>query len=208
MAKSDVHIRQQVIEARRSQILEASARVFAEKGYHRATTKEISDAAGISEGTIYNYFTNKADLLINMLNFLTGKEEWEEQFDDVVQGDFRDSIARIFRETLIRSRANDRFTSVILSEVLINPDLRERYRQQRLEPLSKTFEQYLQRVIESGQMQPVDVPIAVRVLFGTFLGLQMLRLLGDTILKQENDRQIAEVLSLIFSDGLSAESAP
>jgi AcrR family transcriptional regulator len=208
MSKSGDPIRQQVIEARRSQILEAAAHVFSEKGYHRANTKEIAEVAGISEGTIYNYYANKADLLINMLNFLTAKDEWEEQFDHLVKSDFRASIEKIFREILIRGRANDRFSSVILSEVLINPDLRELYRQQCLNPLSKTFEQYLQKLIESGQMRPVDISMAVRVLFGTFIGLQMLRLFGDPIMKQGNDDQMAEVLCTLFSDGLATEPEP
>ncbi len=204
MSKSGAPIRQQAIESRRSQILEASARVFSEKGYHRATTKEIADMAGISEGTIYNYFANKADLLINLLNFLTDQDRWEEQFANVVQEDFRESISRIFRERLDRGRANDSFSSAILSEILINPDLRERFRHQRLEPLTASFEQYLHVVIESGQMRPLDAPLAVRVLFGTFMGLQLLRLLGDPVLQPEKDIELAEVLSAMFLDGVSA----
>ena len=49
-------------QQRRTQILEAAAAVFAEKGFHKATTKEIARVAGISEGTIYNYFAQKRDL--------------------------------------------------------------------------------------------------------------------------------------------------
>ena len=49
----------QMIEARRTQILMGAAQVFAKKGFHKATTKEIAQAAGVAEGTIYNYFKNK-----------------------------------------------------------------------------------------------------------------------------------------------------
>ena len=62
MPTSPDPIREQLIEARRNQILDAAAAVFAEKGFHRATTKEIAKTAGVSEGTIYNYFASKADL--------------------------------------------------------------------------------------------------------------------------------------------------
>ncbi len=203
MSKPEGPARRQTVDSRRSQILEASARVFSEKGYHRATTKEIADAAGISEGTIYNYFANKADLLIGMLNFFTDKDRWEDQFANIVQDGFSDSISRLFRERLYRGRVNDSFASAILSEVLINPDLRERFRRQRLEPLTASFEQYLRMVIESGQMRPLDVPLAVRVLFGTFMGLQLLRLLGDPVLQQEKDIELAGVLSAMFLDGVS-----
>jgi AcrR family transcriptional regulator len=202
--KSDGIVRRHLIEARRSQILEASARVFSEKGFHRTTTKEIAVAAGVSEGTIYNYFTNKSDLLISMLNFLTEKDRWEEQFTHMLQEDFRDSIIRIFRERLVRSRANDSFSSAVLSEVLIDPDLRKRFRKQRLEPLFTAFEKYLQRTVESGRMRPIDVPLAVRVLFGTFMGLQLLRLLGDPVLAKDKDSPLAAVLGTVFADGIAA----
>ncbi len=46
--------RERRIAARKEQILDAAAQVFAAKGFHRATTKEIAEAADVSEGTIYN----------------------------------------------------------------------------------------------------------------------------------------------------------
>ena len=44
---------------RRQGILEAAARVFARKGFEKATTREIAQEADVSEGTIYNYFASK-----------------------------------------------------------------------------------------------------------------------------------------------------
>jgi len=32
--------------------------LFGEKGYHRTTTSEIADAAGVAAGTIYIYFSS------------------------------------------------------------------------------------------------------------------------------------------------------
>ena len=43
-------IREQLIEARRNQILDAAAKVFAEKGFHRTTTKEIAKVMGANPG--------------------------------------------------------------------------------------------------------------------------------------------------------------
>ena len=53
--------------ARREQILDAATTVFAAKGFHRATIKEVARAAGVADGTIYNYFENKAALLLGLL---------------------------------------------------------------------------------------------------------------------------------------------
>lgn len=40
-------------------VLEASARVLAERGYAAATTNRIAETAGVSVGTVYEYFANK-----------------------------------------------------------------------------------------------------------------------------------------------------
>lgn len=46
-------------ERRIDQILDAAAAVFAERGYEPATTNAIAAAAGISPGSLYQFFRNK-----------------------------------------------------------------------------------------------------------------------------------------------------
>lgn len=46
----------------RSMIIEATASVFAQKGYHGTTMDDIADASGYSAAAIYKYFRNKEDL--------------------------------------------------------------------------------------------------------------------------------------------------
>jgi AcrR family transcriptional regulator len=52
-----------VVEDRRAQIMDAALRVFADKGFVRATNKDIAHAAGITPGLIYHYFASKEALL-------------------------------------------------------------------------------------------------------------------------------------------------
>jgi AcrR family transcriptional regulator len=47
----------------RAKLLEATLAVVAEVGYARASTRAIATAAGVSEGTIYRHFPDKASLL-------------------------------------------------------------------------------------------------------------------------------------------------
>ncbi|MEW5946471.1 MAG: TetR/AcrR family transcriptional regulator [bacterium] len=49
---------------RRKQIFEGASRVFAEKGFHAATVREVAKASGIAKGTVYEYVRNKQDMLI------------------------------------------------------------------------------------------------------------------------------------------------
>lgn len=44
-------------------IIEAAEAIFVEKGFHKATMREIARAAGLGLGTIYEYFTDKESLL-------------------------------------------------------------------------------------------------------------------------------------------------
>ncbi|MCK4452172.1 MAG: helix-turn-helix transcriptional regulator, partial [Anaerolineae bacterium] len=55
--------REEFRERRRDIILKVAAAVFAEKGYQRATVKEIAARAGIAPGTIYLYFSSKREIL-------------------------------------------------------------------------------------------------------------------------------------------------
>ena len=93
-------IRQQLIEARRNQILEAAARVFAEKGFHRATTRHIASEAGVAEGTIYNYFDSKGDLLIGIMMRLSTAENVSTELTEALDEDARGLLLAIARHRL------------------------------------------------------------------------------------------------------------
>lgn len=49
--------------ANQQKLLETASRIFAEKGYHATTVKDIVDAAEMSVGSFYFYFKNKEDLI-------------------------------------------------------------------------------------------------------------------------------------------------
>ena len=56
-----------VVEDRREQIIDAAMRVFAQKGFVRATNKDVAREAGITAGLIYHYFENKEALLMAII---------------------------------------------------------------------------------------------------------------------------------------------
>ncbi len=52
--------RRQANQRRRApQIIDAAARVFAERGFHGATTQDIADVLGIKQASLYYYFSSK-----------------------------------------------------------------------------------------------------------------------------------------------------
>jgi len=58
-------------------VLEAAAQVFGELGYAGATTNKISERAGVSVGTLYQYFPNKDAILLALAerHVLEGERE-------------------------------------------------------------------------------------------------------------------------------------
>lgn len=52
-----------LIAIRREQMIQGAIKLFREKGFHRATTREIAKAAGFSIGTLYEYIRTKEDVL-------------------------------------------------------------------------------------------------------------------------------------------------
>jgi len=50
-------------------ILEAAIKIFAEQGFYQSTVAQIAKEAGVADGTIYLYFKNKDDILVNFFSF-------------------------------------------------------------------------------------------------------------------------------------------
>ena len=79
------------------QILKTSAKIFAEKGFHRTSIRDIARATGMSLAGLYYYFRTKEELLflIQEQCFLTLLQRWEKTAD--LKSDVRARI-RIFVE--------------------------------------------------------------------------------------------------------------
>jgi AcrR family transcriptional regulator len=62
-------------ELRKKQILECAKKIFSEKGYYDTQVDDIVKMVHIGKGTIYQYFRNKEDIFLALLeNFA---HEWE-----------------------------------------------------------------------------------------------------------------------------------
>jgi len=74
-----------LIDRRRKQIVLGAVKVFSEKGFHKATVREIADAAGVTMGTMYNYVRTKEDILYICYQYMTNilTEGLKEAMDSV-----------------------------------------------------------------------------------------------------------------------------
>jgi AcrR family transcriptional regulator len=85
-------------------ILEAGARVLQREGYARATTNRISEVAGVSVGTIYQYFADKDQIFDALIRReVEGLGETLRSFAFHPEEPLTDSLQRLL-QLLVRAR--------------------------------------------------------------------------------------------------------
>jgi AcrR family transcriptional regulator len=193
--------RERLKQEREGRILDAAAAVFARKGYHQATIHDIAQAADVADGTIYNYFADKFDLLIGIVSRMAYLEQLPAELMGALQGDARSFFVAAFQHRLSGIDQREDLLKAILPQVFFNPELREQFYRQYVQRIAWLLEQYVQRQVELGRMRPVDVPLTVRMIQGTIIGLLVLRILGDEALRAGWDK-VPEALATLVFDGL------
>jgi len=189
---------------RRKQILEAATRVFAEKGYHRATTKDIARAAGMAEGTLYLYFANKSELLIALMEHFDRATTQTPDLNAGLEMSLRALLTRRLEADMAQLGPNFDLLLAFLPEVLADPGLRSQFYQRLVAPGLASLGAYLQTHQERGEVKVDDIPMAVRIFIAAMLGMEMLHILGDETVREawKNPAQLAEAMAQVLFDGL------
>jgi TetR/AcrR family transcriptional regulator, fatty acid metabolism regulator protein len=207
--------RERQMAARLEQILDAAAHLFAERGFHRTTTKDIAEAADVAEGTLYNYFETKNDLLFAILSRLSESELPQAGLVPgavgpvrISAGDARQHFASLLDLRRDYVEENSVMLQAILSEILANAELRQRYADQLLKPTLNGLEKELTLRIKLGQLHELDVPATARVLTSMWIGLFILQLLEGPQQQVEWDRLAQATLDIVFDGVAPVKIAP
>lgn len=194
MDKTPDPIQELVAAARRKQILDAATQVFAEKGFHRATIKEMARVAGIADGTIYTYFASKDEVLLAVLDRLNETIERKQHFVLGSEQDLKAFFRAYLQQRMALLWPNAEVFRAVLPELLVNGELRKQYYEQVVAPTIAVGEQFFQ--VQSEQPQ-INIPLTVRAIAGTLLGLLLLQLLGDQEIAQQWEA-LPDVLTGLF----------
>lgn len=100
-------------------ILEAAARVFDRHGYEEATTNHIAETAGVSVGSVYQYFPNKASLVtaLHERHLLRMQDIVDRALDAARGRTLRESIEGIVAAVLQVHREEPRLQRVLHVEL-------------------------------------------------------------------------------------------
>jgi AcrR family transcriptional regulator len=197
--------RQRLKEARAAQILDAAARVFAKKGYQRATTREIAAEAGVAEGTIYNYFKSKRHLLISMASHLA-VESLEQIKALPPMDDERAYVAAIVTSRFELFLENIDLARALMLEMLMSDDLRQDYMTEVLSPATSFLGEYIRSRTEAGAFRKVKPEIVARAIIGGVMSFGLLWLQHGELDQGALEELASEVVGL-FLDGLRVRPA-
>ncbi len=200
-------IQELLITARRNQILDAATKVFAEKGFHPTTIKDIAREAGIADGTIYNYFENKTALMLGIFDRLNESDQRDEDFSKFSEVDFRSFMKAYLRHRLtVLQAGNFEVFRVVLSEIMVNQELRELYYRKIVEPTFTMAEKYSQQWAAQHIIKPINISLAMRAIAGMVLGLILERIMGDRTLESKWD-ELPDFLTDMILDGLGSDKS-
>lgn len=184
-------------------IMEAAFKVFGEHGFERSTTKAIAQEAGVAEGTIFNYFPTKRDILFGFLeNEVSGRLP-EMLQDSSTRGPAL--IKSLLRSRLDMWRTHQAVMKVMVAEALFKEDVANEIAERVLLPGLRQIESYIAEQVEAGVCRPVNPGIAARGIVGQILWFGLIQpILGEP--EDVDPDSLTETLASIFWSGVALDS--
>jgi AcrR family transcriptional regulator len=154
----------------KEKILKSAARMFAERGYDKVTTREIAKDIGINSATIYHHFSSKDEILKTLYSFYS--EERHKKSPDLEQ------LLRLAetdppQEVFMKSEFHfDEETRGFLNQILITAtrmiciDYKsERFIQENIfNSTANIIRPLLERMVELGKVKPLDINVFLSIL--------------------------------------------
>ena len=187
---------------KRSQILQAAFKLFAQKGFFHTTVEEVAQEAGVGKGTVYGYFASKQEMLHQMLCFAT--DYYFDKFYEVMEGNgvLREKLETIAREHFrFFNRHKDVARVILFEHRHITDDLGDwliQKEQRRINFLEET----LRQAAEAGEIRPVDYQVAARMITGSLWNVGMELAISSF---QGSERQMAGGIVDVIWSGLKKE---
>ncbi|MGO1199911.1 MAG: TetR/AcrR family transcriptional regulator [Brachybacterium sp.] len=156
---------------RREAILDAAAALFAERGYHGASLRDISRRVGISHPGMLHHFTSKEALLGSVIDRLEAHAQGLLDSVEVLQSSPQSLVAALAGPW--DPREHSMALLATLSAEVVNPDHPGRYRIARLRLVHEhVLEQVLSGLKANGRLIPgADPKFLARTLFSLLLSL-------------------------------------
>ena len=131
------------------QILEAAVKIFARQGFHQSTVAQIAKEAGVADGTIYLYFKNKNDILVQFFSYRAKQVfvSFREAVDEAETS--ADKLRNLVRRHLAEFQRDKDGAVVYQVETHQNSRLAEA----QIKEMSKMYRDLISEIVEQGQQE-------------------------------------------------------
>ena len=173
-------------EERRLQIAQVAMRLFSERGFRGTTTKEIAQAAGVSEAIIFRHFTTKDDLYTAIIDLKScsgfgavapGKES-SDPIIETMRGlvgeamerrDDREVFRRVALAMMEHHQCDPQFLRLLLYSALEGHQLAQIFWDTNVRVLYEFLGGYIRGRQREGAFRDVDPFLVVRAFNGTVI---------------------------------------
>lgn len=169
----------QDFEDKRQQIIDGALQVFAQKGFEKATNKDIAIAANIgSPGLIYHYFADKADLFKQVLEQRMPLLQLLSHSDEDMMGKPPREVLMVFGRTFLRIIENP--DSAAMMKLLLGEAVRQPMVGEMLNSIGPSrsigfLTRYIEKQIANGAFKPLNPNAAARCFMGSLVAYALTR---------------------------------
>ncbi len=195
---------------RRAAIVRSAMRLFAEKGFRGATTRELAAGLGVTEPVLYQHFRAKRDLYSAIIEAKAEEASaYGRELLELSRGDDDWAFFTAVGSLILKLYQDDpEMFRLVYYSCLEGHDLSELFFERLFHDFYKLVAAYIRRRIRAGAFRRVSAEAAARGLIGMFSHHGQIALLFPGRFRRQDRRRVVADMVAIFLGGISAPLSP
>lgn len=192
-------------DERREQLCQIAMRLFSERGFRGTTTKEIANAAGISEAVIFKHFANKDELYASILDHKACDHGLDNPFAEIADKIERKDDFGVFfgmaLNALNHHKEDADFLRLMLHSALEGHELARVFFETFITHIYDFLGGYIRQRQEDGVFREIEPRVVVRAFIGMFVHHSLNNILWDKeqkLLRISNEDAAREFATILL----------
>ena len=144
-------------EERRRLIIESAAKLFSQRGFRGTTTREVAQAVGVSEATVFKHFATKEDLYAAIIEAKTQMQQVLGVVSPLAEAQDDATFLRTLAAQLIaRTQSDPTLMRLLFFSALEGHALADLFFRRRVQAIDDFLGRYIAERIAAGAFRPVD----------------------------------------------------